>query len=352
MKKILLALIFIAPPGLKPYLLKWFCGAKLGTSVHVGWFSAIMGRTIEIDAYSEIRAFTLLVCDGDVKIGAYSVLSNMTLIYGSASFSIGDHCYIGPQCLINVEEDVSLGNVSALGPRCVIFTHGSFLPFTEGYWTKIGGVEIGSHVWIAAEVFLHPGVHVGDDVFVNSRSVIAQDVPNGVAVEGFPARQMADMRRLKRNMTPQRLNAAVSNMLQRFGDIVLERKLCLRVERDGEHALRFDYDRRRYLVVTVSSQGYTLPTSSNGVRGRLIALVNNPTWEPPMGREDALIFDLQMMRTCRSDDKVHAELWRFLRMYYGVIFEFNDATRQDCTNISLPERANASNRPAESGAKE
>jgi len=39
-----------------------------------------------------------------------------------------------------------MGNVSAIGPKCMVFTHGSFLPYIEGYWVKLEGVTIGEHV--------------------------------------------------------------------------------------------------------------------------------------------------------------------------------------------------------------
>jgi acetyltransferase-like isoleucine patch superfamily enzyme len=321
-RKFWLVCLILAPPVLKPLVLKWVCGAKLGRGVRIGWLSAVMGRTVSIGEYSEIRPLTVIICDGDVAIGAYTVVSSLTLAYGCASFSLGDHCYIGPQCLINVDEDVRVGSVSAIGPRSVLFTHGSFLPVTEGYWTKLGGVTIGGHVWLAAGVFVHPGVRIGDEVFVNSRSVIAEDVPGGVVAVGFPAKPVGTMRHLRRHMSPPRVDAVLSQMLQRFGDVVLERKLRICVERDGPDSLRFAYGHRRYLVFCVRSNGADVPFAGKGEEGRLIALVNKPTWKLPEGSQNPLIFDLQTMRTCRSIDTIHTEFWQFMRMYYGLTFEF------------------------------
>ena len=110
------------------------------------------------------------------------------LIYGAVDFTVGAHSYIGPQSLINADEDVHIGNRSALGPRCMVFMHGSFFPYTEGYWVKFSRVAIDDNVWCAAGVFIHPGIEIGNDVFVNSRSVLAQDFPSGAVMEGFPAR--------------------------------------------------------------------------------------------------------------------------------------------------------------------
>src|SRR5512134_241762 len=98
---LLFGLVFICPPFLKRYLLKWFCGARIGRNVHIGWFSSIMGRHIAIGDESEIRALTLIRCDGDVRIGRYATISSFILVYGSAGLIVGDHTYIGPQSLIN-----------------------------------------------------------------------------------------------------------------------------------------------------------------------------------------------------------------------------------------------------------
>ena len=163
MKSLLFALVFVSPPFLKTWLLRWFAGARIERHAQIGWFSAVMGRSIVLEEYSSVRAFTLIKLDGAVQIGKYSEISSFNLIYGSSDLRIGEHCYVGPQSLINVEEPVLVGNGSALGPRWMIFTHGSFLPAHEGYWSKLAGVTIGDKVWCAAGVFLHPEI---DELFI------------------------------------------------------------------------------------------------------------------------------------------------------------------------------------------
>ena len=62
---------------------------------------------------------------------------------GAGGFALGEHSYVGPQCLINTDDDVRIGDRSALGPRCMVFTHGSFLPFLEGYPVRLAPVSVG-----------------------------------------------------------------------------------------------------------------------------------------------------------------------------------------------------------------
>ena len=133
MRTLLLGLIFVSPPFLKKLLLRWLCRAKIGHRAHIGWFSSVMGRRIELGTHSIVLPFTLIKLAGEVRLGNYSEISSFTLIYGSSCLVTGDHSYIGPQSLINADEEVHIGHGSALGPRSMVFTHGSLssrIPFS------------------------------------------------------------------------------------------------------------------------------------------------------------------------------------------------------------------------------
>jgi putative colanic acid biosynthesis acetyltransferase WcaF len=49
-------------------------------------------------------------------------------------------------------------------------------------------IQIGDHCWIAADVFIGPGVSVGHRSVVGARSTVLKDVPAGVVVAGTPAK--------------------------------------------------------------------------------------------------------------------------------------------------------------------
>ena len=322
MRTLVFVLVFVCPPFLKGYVLRWFWGAKIGRHVRLGWFSTLIGRHVEVGDYSEVRSLTIIRCDGEVRIGPYSVISNFVLVYGSASLIMGNHSYIGPQCLINADEDVRIGNGSSVGPRCMIFTHGSFLPYLEGYWVKFAGVTIGDNVWIAAGVFIRPGVAIGCNVFVNSSSVLTRNVPDGEVLEGFPAKRVTEMRKVKRSMTPKHIDAAAWHMLRHFAQVVLRRKMGIDVKDDIPNRLSFHYRRREYLVLSIPSDGPVPPIGDMDRHQRLISLVNRPDWVPPSTVGNAMVFDLTTRRTRPSHDRVHTELWQFMRRYFGVTFEY------------------------------
>jgi acetyltransferase-like isoleucine patch superfamily enzyme len=321
LRALLFAVIFICPPILKTYILKWFCSAKIGRRARVGWFSSVMGSHVELGDYCAIRPLTLIRCDGEVRIGAYSEISTFVLVYGAASLSVGDHSYIGPQCLINVEEDVRIGNASGIGPRSMVFTHGSFPPYTEGYFANFRRVTIGDGVWIAAGVIIHPGVEVGNNVVVNAGSVLKQKVPAGELVEGFPARRVTMMDKVTRTMTPARVDAAISEIVGHFSGVVLGRKLGIEFREETTNRIRFHYRRREYVVMCVTSDGVGSSVEEADRDKRLIFVVNRPDWIPPPYVKSPMVLDVTTKRADWSRDRVYVELRRFMRRYYGVWFE-------------------------------
>lgn len=323
MRKLLLVALLLCPPCLKNTFLRWLCGARIGRGVRIGWFAAVQGRHIEIGDYAEIRSFSMIRCR-EVRIGAYSVVGNSVQVYGPAAFSMGRHCIIGSQTLINVWEDVRIGDVSALGSRCMIVTHGTWLPYTEGYWVKFAGVTIGDRAWIASGVFIQPGVRVGNEVFVNSMSVLKKDVPDGSVVEGFPAQVVARMDQLKRTMTPQRIDAAASTMLRHFAEVALRRERGIEVQAEAPGRLSFRCGGQDYLVACIPAEG-PLPSADDcGGGRRVLLLVSRPNWTPPPEMGDPLAIDLTTMKMRHSRDAIYAALSRFLDGYYSLKLEYEE----------------------------
>ncbi len=324
MRALFVALILVSPPPFKPWLMRVLLGARIGRNVRIGWFAGIAARHIAIGDESDIRALTFISCHGDVVIGRYTIISSFILAYGAADLIIGDHAYIGPQTLINCDERVQIGNSSALGARCMVYTHGSFFPYTEGYPVRFGPVTIGNNVWCAAGVFIHPGVTIGDHVFVNSRSVVTRDVASGDVVEGFPAQTVTALNRLKRAMSPRRRDAAARQILDHFVDLGLRREFRIEVETHNGQAT-FHYRGKQYQVLCITSE-HDPPSFGDRQALRVVALVTRPGWTPPTG-VSIYPLDLITCRTPRSNDPIHHALRTFLMRYYGVQIEYIDPAK-------------------------
>lgn len=101
--------------------------------------------------------------------------------------AIGDHSWIGD----NVEL-YSLGPIT-IGSNAVV-SQGSYLcGGTHDHRDptfRISGlpVTVEDEAWVAAQVFVAPGVTIGRGAVVGARSVVLADVPAGMVAAGHPAR--------------------------------------------------------------------------------------------------------------------------------------------------------------------
>lgn len=315
MNVLLLGLVLISPPFLKKLLLRWFAQAEIAPTAQIGWFSAVSARRITLGAHSVIRPLTLVRVEGEVALAPYAEVSSFNLVYGAGSFYLGQGSYVGPQSLINADEPVRIGQGSALGPRSMVFTHGSFLPYTEGYWVKLAGVTVGDKVWCAAGVFLHPGVEIGDNSFVNSMAVVSGAIPPGSVVEGNPAKVVYPMARVQRKMTPRLRDAALERILADFAEVVLRRELGVTALDAAPHRLRFTWRGQAYQVGLIASTG--APPEAPPAGARLVALVNAPEWAAPA---DALVLDVLRGEARFHADPIHTALRLFALRYFGVRF--------------------------------
>jgi putative colanic acid biosynthesis acetyltransferase WcaF len=78
-----------------------------------------------------------------------------------------------------------------IGRRAVISQGAHLVAGTHDY-TKSGfplvtrPINIGDHVWIAAEAFVHPGISIGEGCVIGARSVVTKDMPTWMVCAGHP----------------------------------------------------------------------------------------------------------------------------------------------------------------------
>lgn len=121
------------------------------------------------------------------KVGYRAGVQWGSKIRDPRNLEIGDHsCLAGGVNCYNVAK-VIIGKQS-------IVTRGTYLctashDFRRSDFPLISKpITIGDNVWIAADVFVCPGVTIGDGAVVGARSVVTKDVPPWTVVVGNPAR--------------------------------------------------------------------------------------------------------------------------------------------------------------------
>jgi len=321
MRNLIFGIVFFCPPFFKKIILKLFCGARFGRGSRIGWFSSVIGDEIEFGDFSNIKSLTLIRCDGDVRLGNYTEVSSFSLIYGCGNFNVGNKCYIGPQSLINVTEDVVIGNEVGIGPRSMIFTHGAFLPYTEGYWVRFGKVTIGNNVWLAAGVFIHPGIEIGNDVFVNSRSVITENISAGKVLEGFPAREITEMEKLRRSVSPERKDVLILQVIKHFTDYISKIHKKSHINPQTRNEVNIKFNGKKYLIRFIGSKNDTRNIEIKNNKNHVF-LFNTRDFQNNRNK-NIMYFDFITMKASYSKDSLFKELYLFMKQYYGLIFEYD-----------------------------
>src|SRR5690554_5458270 len=91
------------------------------------------------------------------------------LIYGEGIFSTGQNSYVGSFSTIQIDKNskVAIGNNCRIGHNVRIYTQSNvpdqdFADYNN-LKTKFGDVIIEDNVWIGANVFINPGIIVGEN---------------------------------------------------------------------------------------------------------------------------------------------------------------------------------------------
>jgi putative colanic acid biosynthesis acetyltransferase WcaF len=104
---------------------------------------------------------------------------------------IGDYSWIGDDVVLYSLGEIIIGRHTVISQKSYIctgshdYTSLSFNIFSEP-------VQIGNEVWIATDVFVAPGVRLGDGSVVGARSSVLHDLPPGKICYGNPAEAVKD----------------------------------------------------------------------------------------------------------------------------------------------------------------
>lgn len=133
---------------------------------------------------SELRVALLRAFGARIGVGVV-IRANVNITF-PWRLEVGDHVWFGEEVLVLSLAPVRIGSDVCLSQRAFICT-GSHRFETPGFDLVTRPVTIHDRSWIAAQVFIAPGVEIGPDSMVAAGSVVTQSVPPGVAVQGNPA---------------------------------------------------------------------------------------------------------------------------------------------------------------------
>ncbi|MBU3714503.1 MAG: colanic acid biosynthesis acetyltransferase WcaF [Ferruginibacter sp.] len=149
-----LFLFRFSPKPLHPwrsFLLRVF-GAKIGRGVHV---------------YPKVKIWA----PWNLSVGDYSGIANGVILYSQGRIDIGRYVV------------VSQGSHLCTG------THDYQL---KGFSLYTRPIIIKDNVWVAAEVFIHPGVTIGEGCVIGARSLVASSMPAWKVCSGHPCKPLKE----------------------------------------------------------------------------------------------------------------------------------------------------------------
>jgi putative colanic acid biosynthesis acetyltransferase WcaF len=98
---------------------------------------------------------------------------------------IGDYTSIGEDVWLYSIGHITIGNHTLISQKSFLCTagHDYLDPFLK---TTVKPIVVGNGVWIAADVFVNPGITIGDNAVIGARSSVFKDIPTGAICFGSP----------------------------------------------------------------------------------------------------------------------------------------------------------------------
>jgi maltose O-acetyltransferase len=158
------------------------------------FFVNIPGRIVEI-GFNAMWRYKYAAYRKQFDISPSFVFNGFGIkFYGEGRIHIGADSYIGQLSAIQTHRGcvVSIGSKTAISHNVRIYTHtldaNDIINEQPSVREKLGSVTIGSNSWIGANVFINPGVSIGDHCVIGANSVVIADIPSNSVAVGAPAR--------------------------------------------------------------------------------------------------------------------------------------------------------------------
>jgi putative colanic acid biosynthesis acetyltransferase WcaF len=127
------------------------------------------------------------------KIGRGAVIRPSVKIPYPWKLTVGDHCHIGDEVHLYTYGEIEIGNCVVISQRSYICT-GSHDYTSPTFDLLAEKIVIEAESWVAADVFVAPGVRIGRGAVVGARSSVFHDVPPGTVSMGTPAKVIGERR--------------------------------------------------------------------------------------------------------------------------------------------------------------
>jgi putative colanic acid biosynthesis acetyltransferase WcaF len=125
------------------------------------------------------------------KVGKKVRVYPQVKIWAPWNLNLSDQCAVAGGTILYSQGKISIGYRATVsqGSHLCAGTHDYTKP---GFPLITKPIVIGDHAWVAAEVFVHPGVTIGDGCVVGARSVVTKDMPTWMVCSGHPCKPLKE----------------------------------------------------------------------------------------------------------------------------------------------------------------
>ena len=165
---------------------------EIGDHTRFSAGAIVVGENARFGKRVQVRTTAIVLCP-NIEMGNDVIISESAVIRAQQPFPdsriiLGDRVHIFPYTIMDPSRPLTVGEETAVGFGSYVFTHGAYKDKLAGYPVSYGEVTIGKSVWLPCNIFIMPGVELGDDVVVGSGSVVTKSFPAGSFALGEPAK--------------------------------------------------------------------------------------------------------------------------------------------------------------------
>lgn len=121
------------------------------------------------------------------QVGHKAVIRPTVTITYPWKVKIGDYAWVGDDAVLYSLGEIEIGEHAVVSQR-------SYLCAGDHDYTKpdfpirARAIRVGAQAWVAADVYVAPGVTIGQGAVVGARSSVFKDMPAGMVCMGYPSK--------------------------------------------------------------------------------------------------------------------------------------------------------------------
>ena len=178
-------IILDAPPliDLTKYDQSHFDRGRPNWLIIIWWFVQAIAFPLTLHNFSSFRCWLLRLFGA--KIGKGVVVRPTARFTYPWKVSIGDYSWIGEDVVLYSLDHIEIGSHCVISQKSYLCT-GSHDIQDKTFRLVTAPIKIGNGAWIATDCFVAPGVKIGSNAVIGSKSAVFKDIPHSQVAWGIP----------------------------------------------------------------------------------------------------------------------------------------------------------------------